>query len=85
MMLSWAIRYLDKAGKRITNRTLYLQTQSLEPTLRAAVELVVESKTRRTEQDILKFRHLFVECSPEEAGIDLNNADSFNSICLRLF
>jgi len=82
MMLSWKIRYLDKTDKRFKDRYLELNTESLEPAARAAVELIVESKSSRTERGILKFRHLFVERTLEEVSVGCNVADSLTSVFL---
>ncbi len=61
MMLSWKIRYLDRADKQFKDRDLFLDTKTLDPVTRAAVELVVEGKSSKTERDVLRFRHLFHE------------------------
>src|ERR1051326_2625913 len=67
MLLLWKIRYYDRADKKFKHRHLYLDTQTLDAVTRAAVELVVESKTGN-DRDILKYRHLFVEGDPESLG-----------------
>jgi hypothetical protein len=82
MMLSWKIRYLDKTDKRFKDRYLELNTESLEPAVRAAVELVVESTSSGTERAILKFRRFFVERTLEEASVTSKAADSFNTFCV---
>ncbi len=82
MMLSWKIRYLDKFDKRFKDRCLELNTHSLDPAARAAVELVIESKSSRSEREILKFRHLFLERTLEDATVAAHAADSFNTFCV---
>ncbi len=65
MMLFWKIRYLDRTDKLFKDRFLRLLTTTLDPVARAAVELVVQNKSSKTERDILKYRHLFIEGNPE--------------------
>ena len=61
MMLSWKIRYLNRADKQFKDRHLFLDTKMLDPVTRAAVEFVVDNESRKTEREILNYRHLFVE------------------------
>ena len=65
MRLFWKVRYLDSADREFKNRSLYLDTRTLDPVTRAAIELVRECKSSKTERDILKYRHLFHEGDPE--------------------
>jgi|GEM_PF-2402509 len=65
MLLTWKIRYLDRAEKEFKDRYLYLDTDSLDKPTQAAVELLVETRTHSTDRNILRFRNLFVEDSPE--------------------
>jgi hypothetical protein len=72
MMLSWKIRYFDRAGKQFKDRCLYLQTKALDPVTRAAIELVIKNKSSQTEREILKYRHLFIQGNPEN-GLTFQN------------
>jgi hypothetical protein len=82
MMLFWKIRYLDRTDKQFKDRCLYLHTKKLDPVTRAAVELIVENKSSRTEREILKYRHLFVEGSLEDARGNPDDWDKFNTVFL---
>jgi hypothetical protein len=77
MMLFWKIRYLDRADKQFKDRHLYLHTKTLDPVTRATVELVAENRSSRTEREILKYRHLFVEKEPGASPGDPNDWDRF--------
>lgn len=79
MMLLWKIRYLDRADKQFKDRNLYLDTKSLAPTTRATVELAAESESSKTERDILKYKHLFVEGTIEGPG-DPENWDEVRTV-----
>jgi len=79
MMLFWKIRYLDRTDKEFKERYLRLNTRTLDPTTRAAVELVVESKSYETEREILKYKYLFAEGPLEESG-DFDNCERFSGI-----
>jgi hypothetical protein len=79
MMLSWKIRYLDRADKQFKDRYLYLNTKSLDPTTQAAVELVAENKSSKKEREILKYKHLFTEGTLEGPG-DHDNWGRFSSV-----
>lgn len=61
MMLLWKIRYLDRLDKQFKDRYLSLDTKTLDPVTRVAVELVVQNKSPKTERDILRYRRLFTE------------------------
>jgi hypothetical protein len=73
MMLFWKIRYLDRADKVFKDRYLYLHTRTLDPVTCAAVELVAENRSSRTQREILKYRHLFVE--QELSAVHANQND----------
>jgi hypothetical protein len=79
MMLLWKIRYLDRTDKQFNDRYFYLDTKTLEPVARAAVELVAENRSSKTEREILKYRHLFVEGNSESPG-DPNEWDKFSTV-----
>lgn len=61
MILFWKIRCFDRTAKEFKDRSLYLDTTTLEPAIRAAIELVAEDQASRRQRDILKYRHLFHE------------------------
>jgi hypothetical protein len=79
MMLLWKIRYLDRTDKQFKDRYLYLHTKTLDPVVRAAVELVAENRSNRTDREILKYRHLFVERAAE-GHADPNDWDKFSTV-----
>lgn len=64
-MLFWNFRYLDRNDRQLKDRDLYLNTRSLDPSTRAAVEFVAESKSVKTVREIVKFRYLFMEGMPD--------------------
>src|SRR5262245_14550954 len=80
MLLLWKIRFLDRADKRFKDRHLHLNTATLNPVTRAAVELVVESDSCKTEREILKYRHLFAEGSLEDIPGDPNDWGKSSSV-----
>jgi hypothetical protein len=82
MMLFWKIRYLDRADKQFKDRSLYLNTKTLEPVARAAVELVVQNDSCKRGRDILKYRHLFVEGTAEAGFDDPAEHDFSKGFCL---
>ena len=61
MLIFWRIRYLDRNERRFKDRDLFLDSDTLSAADRAAVELVVEMKSFRSQRDVLKLRHLFLE------------------------
>lgn len=80
-MLLWKIRYLDRTDKQFKDRYLYLDTRTLDPVARAAVELVAEGRSSRTEREILKYKRLFVEGTVEGIpGDDPDNWDRFSTV-----
>jgi uncharacterized protein (DUF433 family) len=82
MMLSWNICYLDRADKQFKDRCLYLDTKTLDSVTRATVELVADRKWSKTEREILKFRHLFIEDKSGTGPVDPNKWDSFSTVDL---
>ncbi len=79
MLLFWTIRYLDRTDKQFKDRYLSLNTKSLDPITRAAVELVAENNSSRTEREILKYKHLFTEDTSEAPG-NLGDYDRFDCV-----
>jgi len=63
MLIFWRIRYLDRAERRLKYRQLFLDTATLPPATKAAVELTVETKSQGSDRDFLKHRSLFCEDS----------------------
>ncbi len=78
MMLFWKIRYLDRTDKQFKDRYLYLNTKALDPITRAAVELVAENKSYKTEREIVKWKHLFTEV--DHSGLNDLASDRFISV-----
>lgn len=74
MLIFWRIRYLDRIDKKFKDRDLFLDTATLSPAKRAAVELLAESKSNRNEREVLKFRSLFAEGAWADWGEDRLNA-----------
>ena len=44
MLIVWKITYIDRKTKEFGDRTLLLDTEVLQPTQRAAVELVMKDE-----------------------------------------
>lgn len=61
MILFWKIRFLDRADKGFKDRSLFLNSETLDPVTRAALELVVEGRHPGSDRRILKYRSLFEE------------------------
>jgi len=79
MVLFWKVRYWDRCVRDLKDRCLWLETKSLDPVTRAAVELASESKNDR---DILKYRHLFLEEHENVTRPDFQDADRFKGVSL---
>lgn len=79
MVIFWKIRYLDRTDRQFKDRNLYLNTMSLDPITRATIELVTERQSPKTEWEILKYKHLFIERTPEDFG-DYHDCDRFMSV-----
>jgi hypothetical protein len=63
MLIFWRIRYLDRKDRQFKDRDVFLDTTTLPPARRAAVELHLECWKGHSERDILKSRSLFNEGS----------------------
>jgi hypothetical protein len=59
MLLLWKIRYLDSHERQFKDRCLWLETGTLDPALRAMVELCHQLGTFSDNRCLLKFRQLF--------------------------
>lgn len=68
VLLFWRIRYLDTRDKQFKDRDLYLETDSLSPEMKAAVELCCEVNSPTMTREVLRYRHLFQEKCPETAS-----------------
>jgi len=66
MVIFWKVRYLDRNDKLFKDRGLFLDTTTLAPAQRAAVELAIEAKSR-PQRDFLKYRPLFREEVPNQS------------------
>jgi hypothetical protein len=84
MIVTWAIVYLDRTDeqrrareRQFQDRHLIVDTDTLDPVDKAAVEFLVESRNGKNERDILKFRHLFREWHADEALPDASKYDGF--------
>ncbi|MFM8327840.1 MAG: hypothetical protein ACKN9U_23510, partial [Pirellulaceae bacterium] len=61
MLIFWRIRYFDRTDKQFKDRDLFLDTATLPPAKRAAVEFLAESKSSGNDREFLMFRSLFTE------------------------
>lgn len=68
MVIFWRIRYLDRTDRQFKDRDLYLDTDALDAVTKAAVEFVMQSRSSKSQRDILRFRHLFQPNEPETFG-----------------
>lgn len=64
MRLFWRIRYLDSRDKEFKDRDLWLDTETLDPIIRAAVEATEDMKKPGGGREWLKFQHYFTEDNP---------------------
>ena len=74
MLIFWRIRYLDRSDKTFKDRDLFLDTATLPPAKRAAVELLTESKNSRDDWEFLKLKSLFREQSPTDVSKGFRDA-----------
>jgi hypothetical protein len=83
MLLIWKIRYLDSQDGLSKDRELMLDTDSLDPVTKAAVELAFELRGTR-ERDFIRFRHRFSErkLSGDEMNELILTRGGINSFCL---
>ena len=61
MILFWKVRCLNRSTNQLDDRRFYLDTKTLDPVGRSAVEFVIANRSPKSERMILKFRHLFNE------------------------
>jgi hypothetical protein len=58
MLLFWRIRYLDRRDKQFKDRDLWLNTNSLDPLTKGAIEATYDM-TGGSGRELLRYRHLF--------------------------
>jgi len=66
MIVFWRVRYLDRNDKEFKDRDLFLDTTTLDPAQKAAVELAIEAEIC-FQRDFLKYRRLFQEETPNQS------------------
>jgi hypothetical protein len=66
MLLFWKIRYLDSADNGFKDRELWLDTDSLDPVTKTAVEATYALKDVGEKRDMLRYRYLFREKRPTD-------------------
>jgi len=67
MLLSWKVRYIDTQDRKMKDRELFLDTTTLDPALKAAVEATIELEDVGYKRDVLQYRYLFKEYTiPEQ-------------------
>jgi hypothetical protein len=59
VILVFTVIVVNRKNLDHTKKHLILNTNSLEPTIRAAVEFIAEDATAKSNRQILKYRHLF--------------------------
>jgi len=75
MLLFWRIRYLDSRDKTFKDRDLWLETDTLDPVTRTAVELCAQHKDSGRQREWLRYRHLF--------RASLLSGDELNALCAK--
>jgi hypothetical protein len=61
MLIFWKVRFFDKQTRTFGDRSLLLNTQTLDPPTRAAIEFLAESGTRESQRELIRLRQLFIE------------------------
>lgn len=61
MLLLWKVRYIDTCDRQFRDRNLFLDTETLDPVTKAAVELCHELSTPGHAREFLRYRNLFEE------------------------
>lgn len=84
MLLFWRIRYLDTRDKTFKDRDLWLDTDTLAPAMKAAVELAQVIGSKGAGREMLKYRPLFKESalSPAEIQEWTIKCGSFSGVCV---
>lgn len=82
MILFWKIRYFDRNERQLNDRSLQLNTETLDPITKAAVEFQIESRTNNTERGILKYRTLFREGDEKAQIAEMSRASKVSFVFL---
>ncbi len=82
MILYWKIRYLDRADRQFKDRNLYLNTRTLDPVTRAAVELVMENEKLHRQRGIVRYRYVFIEGKRPSGPRAPHGMDKTRAFCL---
>ena len=82
MVVFWKIRYVDTRHKQFKDRELWLDTDELDPAVKAEVELYFDTRDGSNERKILQYRHLFTEREAASAEMDgaLQNCDRWSAV-----
>jgi len=75
MLLFWRIRYYDAREKQFKDRDLWLDTDTLDPVTKAAIEAIHDLKDNGRSREILRYRHIFREQN--------RSSDELSSLCER--
>jgi len=84
MLLSWRIRYLDARDKKFGDRDLWLDTSTLDPATKAAVEMCEAISSSGERHGMLRHRRLFKEdrLSPAEFHELAIRCGQLSSFCI---
>jgi hypothetical protein len=84
MLLFWRIRYLDSRDRTFKDRDLWLETDTLDPATRSAVELCDQLRDSGHQRRWLRSRHLFraEDLSDDERKARWGRHDRFSSVSL---
>lgn len=82
MLLSWKIRCLNRKNRQFYDRLLRLDTESLDATTRAVIELAMDADGRYRDPTIVRLRHLFTEAESLLTTIDQASIESFLSVSI---
>lgn len=81
MLIFWRIQCLHRQHRTFSHRDLFLDTSRLDPSMRAAVELTIETASF-SRREVLHYRHLFRDdASPDATAWRARQGDRFES-CL---
>lgn len=83
MLLVWKVRYIDSRDSQLKNRNLWLDTKTLDPVKKAAVEMCCEADRSGNRRSMLRYRSLF----QEEKGADqlnelMKRSDNVSMFCV---
>lgn len=80
MLLHWKVRYWDRSCREMKDRSLVLDTETLDPATKEAVELVADEEWPNRSERILKFRQLFVECDHATLSAMMRSCAQFRGV-----